>query len=817
MDVSDTYTSDHMLRTYFKIAWRNLVKNKLHSSINIGGLIIGFTIGITILAVVYNQFNYDHFNKNRNKIFQAYQVFNNPDGEGILNSFGYAQAPVYKAEAAAIEKTTRFVDGGNHIEYNGVDKQIPVSLVDEDFLSMFSFTILEGNRSNPLKNLSDAVVTEEAAKKLFGNEDPIGKTIKATVGDKMELLVVTALIQNISNSSIYFQVLARIENRANYATDKLNWGDRAPTLYVQLKEGATRRQAELQLKEIDKKYVPGWYTDMVKKGAKPDKYGDLFATRLLPLDEVHFSTRVNGHHAVSYLQMITLMTIGLFIIFIACFNFVNINLANAFTRSREIGVRKCLGAAKGKLFAQLWSESFLVCAIAFICSMLLVNVLLHAINGLDQLRNVLLDEIWKPGFLIWAVLLLLFVSLIAGGYPSWLMIRFKVVESLKGRISMKRKSGLRSSLIVMQFVIACIMISCTYIIYQQYQYLQNADLGINKAYVISVPLHQPDNGREIIGKLRNRLSSNPHILSVTGSNINVGRGADHRTSKTTTDFSYKEKQIHSNFASIDYDYLKTFGLKPIEGRDFDKSFGSDTSHNIIISETVAKQFHEKNLIGKLIGADSSFSGWRIIGIFPDFHLYSMEEALEPLSLTLEAKAPLNYCFIKTTAQNPVATMDAVKKEMSLLEPGQEFTGTFVEENISNWYQTEKSMSVLFSIAASVAILLSCSGLLAMVLLVIQQRIKEIGVRKVLGASAGNISLLISKDFLRLVGLAILIATPISWFAMHKWLEDFPYRIQMQVGMFVLVGFVALFIAMLTISANTIRAAMQNPVKSLRTE
>ena len=806
-----------MLKSYFKIAWRNLFRNKLHTSINIGGLIIGFTIGITILAIVYDQFNYDHFNKNRKKIYQAYQVFNNPDGEEIANSFGYAQAPVYKAEAAAIEKTTRFVDGGNHIEYNGIDKQIPVALVDEDFLSMFSFTILKGNHAAPLKNLSDAVVTEEAAKKLFGNEDPIGKTIKATVGDKMQLLVVSALVQNITGSSINFQVLARIENRANYATAKLNWGDRSPVMYVQLKVGASRQQAEMQLKEIDKKYVPGWYTDMVKKGARPDKYGDLFATRLLPLDEVHFSTRVNGHHATSYLQMITMMTVGLFIIFIACFNFVNINLANAFTRSREIGVRKCLGAAKGRLFAQLWSESFLVCAIAFICSLVLVNVLLHAINGLDPLRNALLNEIWKTGFMISAVLLLLFVSLIAGGYPSWLMIRFKVVESLKGRISMKRKSGLRSSLITMQFVIACIMISCTYIIYQQYQYLQNADLGINKAYVISVPLHQPDKGREIIEKLRLRLASNPHIISITGSNINMGRGSDHRTVKSSTDFSYKERQIHSNFASIDYDYLKTFGLKPIEGRDFDKSFGSDTSQNIIISESVAKQFKENNLIGKFIGADSSFRGWRVVGIFPDFHLYSMEEELEPLSLTLDPKAALNYCFIKTTSQNPVAAMAAVKKEMSVLEPGQEFTGTFVDENISNWYQTEKSMSVLFSIAAGVAILLSCSGLLAMVLLVIQQRIKEIGVRKVLGASAKNISLLISRDFLRLVGLAILIATPISWFAMYKWLEDFPYRIQMQVWMFALVGFAALFIALLTISTNTIRAAMQNPVISLRSE
>ena len=806
-----------MFKSYFKIAYRNLFRNKLHTSINIGGLIIGFTIGIAILLVVYDQFSYDNYHANGKNLYQAYQVFNNPEGETVTNSFGYAAAPIYRAEAPAIERITRIVDGGNHIEYNGKDRQIPVTLVDEDFLNMFSFTKVNGNRNSPLKNLSDVVITEEAAKKIFGNEDPIGKMIKISIGDKMQTVIVSAVVNDVINSSIHFEVLARIENRPNYANEKNDWGDRAPSMYIELKEGTTLQQAETQLKQIDKKYVPDWYADMAKKGAKPDKFGDLLATRLLPLSDVHFSSRVNGHHAISYLQITTILTVGLFILFIACFNFININLAGAFTRSREIGVRKCLGAARWKLFAQLWIESLLVCFIAFVLSLLFLNVFLHAIHGFDQLRNSLLSILWKPGFTVLAVSLLFFVSLIAGGYPSWLMIRFKVVESLKGKISMNRKSSLRSSLIVIQFVIACIMISCTYIIYQQYQYLQNADLGIDKAYVISMPLHQPSLGRETIKKLRARLASNPHILSISGSNINMGRGADHRTVKSTTDFGYKEKQIHTNMASVDFDYLKTFGLKPIEGRDFDRAFGADTSNNIIISESVARQFNEPNLVGKTVGADSSFRGWRIVGIFPDFHLYSMEEALEPLSLTLDRNAPLNYCFIKTSSQNPVATLDAIKKEMEDMEPGQEFTATFVDENISNWYQAEKTMSLLFSIASIIAIVLSCLGLLAMVLLIIQHRIKEIGLRKVLGASVHNISLLISREFISLVLIAVLIATPISWFAMYKWLQDFPYRIQLQAWMFALVALAALIIALLTIAINTIRAASQNPVKCLRTD
>ena len=232
-------------------------------------------------------------------------------------------------------------------------------------------------------------------------------------------------------------------------------------------------------------------------------------------------------------------------------------------------------------------------------------------------------------------------------------------------------------------------------------------------------------------------------------------------------------------ASVDYDYLKTFGVKLLEGREFSRTFGTDTINNVVISQSVAEQFHDKNLLGKTVGADSSSRGWHIVGIFQDFHLYTLEEKLEPLTLTIGKDAPLYYGFIKTASQNPVASMESVKKAMAILEPGQDFNASFVNENINNWYQSEKMMSVLFSIAAAVAIILSCSGLLAMVLLIVQQRVKEIGVRKVLGASVQNISLLISKEFLFLVVVAILIATPLAWFVMNQWLNGFPYRIHIQ--------------------------------------
>ena len=806
-----------MLQNYFKIAWRQLFRNKLHSSVNIGGLIIGFTIGIAILLVVYQQLSYDDFHVNRNRLYEAYQVFNHPKGQDIQNEFPMAQAPAYKKGAPGIGRATRILDGGNHIEYKGRDISIPVMLVDEDYFSMFSFPIVKGNTANPLQSLTDVVLREDAAKQIFGNEDPIGKQIKASVGDKMQALVVSAVIKDGMATSLNYPILTRIENQSGYTAGQRDWASRALFVYVQLKPGVSARQAELQLREVDQKNVPSWYTDMTKEGAKPDHYGDLWATRLLPLKDVHTSTEVNGHRANGYARLIVMLAVGLLILLIACFNFVNISLANAFTRSREVGVRKCLGAAKWKLFLQLWGESLLVCFISFVLSLLLVNILLNSVQALEKMRIALGAVMWQPTFITLALGLLLGVSLLAGGYPALLMTRFRIVETLKGQLSIRRKSPLRSSLIVLQFVIACFMISCTLIVYQQYQYLQRADTGIAKDYIVSVPLHQTDKGRETIMKLRTLLSSDPRIVSVSGSNINLGRGTDHRTVEIGTGFTYHGHDIHTNVASVDYDYLRTLGIRPVEGREFDQSFGTDTADKVVVSESMAAELGEKDLIGKTIADTGAGVKWQVIGVFHDFHLYSMTEQQQPLTLLLQPHAPLPYAFIKTTGHDPAGAMASIKKAMAVLEPAQDFNGTFVNDNINDWYSDEQALSFMFSIAAAIAIILSCSGLLAMVLLIIQQRIKEIGVRKVLGASVANISLLVSKEFLWLVVIAVLIATPLGWLAMNKFLESFPYRIQIRAWMFGLVGLTAVVISLLTIGFNTIRAARQNPVNSLRSE
>lgn len=807
-----------MLKNYFKIAWRTLLRNRLYTGINIGGLIIGFTIGIATLFTTYQQFTWDHGYVNRDRLYEVYQVFHDPAKDRYDPSFGFGPGPAYKAGAPAIERMTRMADGGAQIRYNGRVLQIPVTLVDSDFLSMFMPSVVKGRGADALHDLTDVVVTENTAKMIFGNEDAIGKHLSASAGDRDLDLVVSAVVKDPVNTSVRFGILARIENASDYARQSNEWNNRLLVMYVQLKMGAPARKAELQLKDIDHKNVPGWDTDLKEKGAKPDKYGDLWATHLLPLKDASFATDINGHRAKSIGEVMIAMSIGLFIVLIACFNFINISLAGAFTRSREVGVRKCLGAGRGKLFLQLWGESLVVCVVAFALSLVLVNVLLHSIPVFQKAQAAITDVMYRPVFLALMVGMLLLVSLMAGGYPALVMVRFRVVETLKGKLNMNGKSRLRSSLIVLQFVISCALISCTYIMYRQYQFLTHADVGIAKEELISVPLHTPDKGHTLIAQLRTRLAADPRIVSVSGANINLGRGVDHRTSHINTNFTYHGRDINTQFAMVDYDYLKTLGVKLRGGRDFAPGYGTDTVENVVINESMANLLQEKEIVGKTIITDSSnHRGWHIVGVFPDFHLYTLAEKVEPLTLTVNMKDAIPYAFIRTTGKDMLGAMESIKRTMAELEPGQQFNGTFVDDNINDWYTDERGMSIIFSVTAGIAILLSCSGLLAMVLLIVQQRVKEIGVRKVLGASVQSISLLVSREFIVLVALAVVIATPIAWIAMQQLMLHYPYRIGITIWDFLAVGLVAIGIAILTIAYNTIRAARQNPVHALRSE
>jgi putative ABC transport system permease protein len=801
-----------MLKNYLAIAIRNLKKNKLHSFINIIGLSVAFACSIILLINVSFEFSFDNFHTLKDRTFKVYTSVSSKDGEKISSTMGYPQGTMLKTEVSAIKYVSRYKWADGLINYNDKEFDLTTNLVDEDFFKMFSFPIVAGNFKNPLSGLGSAVMSEYAAKIIFNKADPVGKLIKVKVSGEWKQFVVTAILQDFpKNSSFKYDILIRSENDNNYSLNATEWGSQDHDLYIALNDNFTQAQAEQQIKVAIQKYIVQDVEEMKKNGSIPDKNGNFYSMLLMPLKDLHFNTEIGSGDVVSKSYLYTLIVISFFLLAIACFNFINLNLAKSFTRSREVGVRKCLGAGKKQIFIQMWGES------SFLTMLALAIGIVGVVIFFNFNKKVEIEFLTKPI----TILIILFgaalVSFLAGGYPSLVMSGFSTVDTLKGKVSIKKPGVFRNSIIVFQFSITCLLICCTLIIYTQFEFLRNAPLGLNQENIISIPINSKISGKEILEKMRLRLLNRPSIQSITGSSINIGIGKDGGISNWSTGFDYNGKNINSCMVSVDYDYFKTLGIKLVQGNDFNKENTSNSKNNVVVTESMANQFDEKNVIGLSYLIDSGMPMQNIIGIVPDVHLYSLRKKITPTTFFMNNDSEVNYIFIKTISQNPKQVMELVASDYKEIEGEKEFKGSFMNENTSRWYKKEKELSNLFSVAAGIAITLSCLGLFAMAMLIIEQRTKEIGVRKVLGATVSNVTLLLSKEFLKLVFLSVIIAIPIAWYFMNNWLRDFPYRIEMHWWLFLLSALLAIFIATLTVGFHSIKAALSNPIKSIRSE
>lgn len=792
-------------------------KNKLHTAINIIGMAVAFTCSILLLVMVYHEFSFDRFHTNNKQLFKLYHFANGPEGLELGSGMAYPAASSVKAEAIGVEKATRIKYRGREVRYKDKTLEQSTILVDDDFFSMFSFPVVKGSLQHPLASTENVVLSEKTAANLFGKEDPIGKTIEVKVGGIWNSLIVSAVLKDPpENSSIDYSVLARTEIDRDYAELKNNWNNQHHSVYVQLSNNTNQAQVEGKLRDFTKKYIPFDVGYLIKRGYKKDANGDYTGMKLLPINDFHFNAQIGTGNTISKPFLFILLLVALVIILIACFNFINLNIGLSFTRTKEIGIRKCLGAGKRQVWLQVWGESFVSVAVAMIIGIAATLILMQGFNKLMETK---FDTslLYQPSVVAGLLLLLFIVSLIASGYPSYIMGKLRTVEILKGKISVKRPGIFRNALIVAQFVIAIVLICATAIIYQQFQHLRKAPLGYTTESMVSVPVKKYEKGKEIVAKMRSLLASQSSIISVSGSDVNLGVGKDGNTNQTSYGFEYKGKSVSTNYMAADYDILKTLNIIPKEGRDFSAAYVADSSNSVIITESMAKQLGEKNTSGLSFYSDSSKPKWNVIGVIPDFHLYSMYEKNEPLTISMNSTSFISYVLIRVNTQSPAAVMDLIKNAYAQTEPGEEFKGSFVAENIDRWYTNEKRLSTMFSIAAIVAIVLSCMGLFGMAFIIIRQRVKEIGIRKVVGASVGGIAALVTKEFIKPVVVALLIATPIAWWAMQKWLQDFTYRINIQWWVFAVAGLLAVLIAILTVSFHAVKAAVANPVKSLRTE
>lgn len=807
-----------MIANYFKIALRNMMKHKIYATINIFGMSLAFLCGLLLFLNAFFELSFDDFFPNGNRIFKVYSQSQNVKGLERSSTMAYPAAPTFKNEIDDIEFSTRFMWGGNNIIYNEKKIDVQINFVDADFFKVFNFAIASGNKVNPLSDLSNAVVTKHAAKKIFNTENPIGKIIKVRVQNEWKDLTVTAVMEDFpENSSIKFDVLARPEIRGDYAENKNNWNMQHHDVYIKITSSSSQNNVESKFRNLRAKYFPIDSLDLIKAGYKKDSKGDYTSFKLLPINQIHFDNEVgSGQSTVSKTYIYTLLLICFFILSIACFNFINLNIAQSFTRAKEVGVRKSLGASTKQIFLQVWGESFMICILALAVGIIAAITLIPYFNQLFDAKLTL--NIFKnPLSILFILLGLSIISLFAGGYPALIISNYNTASVLKGKITLKKPGIFRNTLIVLQFAMACLLMSCTLIAYNQFDFMCNMPLGFNKNDVISVPLQTDVNGRNIINQLRNKLISQPAILTISGSNINFGIGKDGGSSMLSRGFEFNDKSIFTNWMSVDYDFIKTMDIKLLNGRDFSPSSISDTSEGVLVSEAMAKQFGANDVLGLNFKLDTAMPNLKILGTFADFHLYSLHQKTEALTIDIHPNANINYALIKTNGKNPKEAMTLVEQAFKQIQPGKQFEASFLNENTERWYQKEKRLSVLLGISSIIAILLSCLGLFALALLMIQQRIKEIGVRKILGASVLSINNLLTKDFIKLVIIAIVIATPTAWILMNKWLQDFPYRIQINWQTSAIVSLAAITISIITVSFHTVKASIQKPVNNLRND
>ncbi|GAB3253170.1 ABC transporter permease [Larkinella harenae] len=819
-DTNSFFLHPAMLRNYVKIALRTLWKSKGYAAINVVGLSVAFCICVFLFLTSYLQLTYDSFHRDGDRIFQTYFFFNDPEKAVRSGSMPLPFRPALKATFPEVEAAARIQAGRKSlVEVNGKYFDKLLVETDADFLNLFSFPLVHGDRELALRDLSSLVISENMARTVFGADNPIGKTVLVGSEGNQKQYVVSGVIGDAPhNSSIQYDALIRIESSPTYQANKDNWTNNTHTVFIKLAPQVSQATFENRLKPFAQTYFPGVLRDLKKKGAQPDQRGDVFALRLQPLANVHFDRDIASGKGAPIAIVYTLLGIAFFILLIACINFINLSVARSFTRAREVGVRKSLGALKSQLFGQIWGETTLICLIGFLLGIALTYGLLPQFNATFDAR-LQFSHLLTPGFVGWILGVFLVVTLVAGGYPAWQMTKFNTVEVLKGKVSLKRPGILRNSLIVTQFALSCLLACCTIIATQQVNFLRSRPLGFQKEQVISIPVGTQVNGRQALQRLRNKLATDPSILSITGSGINIGRGLDRVSSRSTIGFTYKGKDVSTDWLLVDYDYLKTLNMKTVAGRDFDRAYATDSVNRVVITASLARQMGEKNPIGSLLGddADSTENKMQIIGVIPDFHLYSLADEARPITLHLSNSEPVHYIFVRVTPQSLAGSMDKLKTVWQEVAPQSEFMATFLDKNVDAWYQNEEKMAQICSLASGIAILLSCLGLFAVALMVIEQRTKEIGIRKVMGASIPSIVLVLSRDFVKLVIIALLIASPIAWFLMTTWLSNYRQRIEVSIWVFLGVGLAALLIALLTVGFQTVRAALVNPVRSLRSE
>ena len=802
-----------MIKNYFKIALRNLSKNKIFSVINISGFAIGLTCFILITVFVVDELSYDKYPAQAENIYRVnLSVAGNGDvavyplvdvavGEGIKNAF-----PEVKA-------STRIFSVSDFVKYD--DKQFKeehLAFADSNFLQLFSIPLVEGNTTNALVQPNSIVVSRSFAKKYFGNGEAVGQSI--TVGTRNAIYKVTGVVDKVpANSHFHFDAFLSM---STFPNANKTWSNLGYYTYLLLNKNADPKKLEAKFPQLVAKYVvPEIQHDMGVSLAEAQKSVNTFRFSLAPLTDIHlrsntkFELEPNGD--IQYVYIFSIL--ALFILLLACVNFTNLSTARAIKRAREVGIRKVMGSVKKQLIVQFLSESVLFTFFSMLLSYILIFLLLPYFNQLAN-KNISFDFFLNYK-LILAVLLVSFIAgILAGIYPAFFLSSFNTIRVLKGAsMQGSQKKPLRSSLIVFQFFVSTALIIATVIIYQQLHYMQNKKLGYDKDQVLFLP------DARLLGKdqtaFKQQLLQDNRVVSASISRSIPGGQIMDGTEIYPKNENSNGTEIHASISHVDYDYLHTLGIQILKGRNFSKDFPTDSS-GIVINEAAVQQlgWTNENAVGKTI-VRSGQEEFKVVGVVADFNYASLKQKVAPLMMMLGRN--FGGLIIKINTRDVKGFLADLKKQWNSFNPAGPLEYNFLDEKFAALYASEQRTKQIFSAFAVLAIIIASLGLFGLSAFVIEQRAREIGIRKVLGASVQQVLLLVSKEFLLLVGIAFLISVPVTWWAMHEWLKDFAYRINIGTGVFVGAGLSAILIAFFTISFQAIKAAIANPVKSLRTE
>lgn len=800
-----------MIKNYFKIAWRNLKRNKAYAAINVIGLSLGIACSILIFVLVSFHFSFDDFHKNKDRIYRIVTEIHNEEishTPGVPPPFTKA----FRSDFTFAEKTARAVTFWGELisipsekENKKFQEDNGITCVEPEFFDIFNFPLVQGNMKTALSEPNTAIITQKIAKKYFGTEDAIGKIIR--VDNKTDFKI-TGILKDLPlntdrKQEIYVSNLS-MKDLSPWIAKEDTWGgiNSETHCFVLLKPGVTPATVEKAFPAFMKKY---YANNPVNQKA--------FRFKMQPLSDIHFNPDYNGVTEKKYLWALSL--VGLFLIITACVNFINLATAQALNRAKEVGIRKVLGSMRMQLFWQFIAETSLITFFAVLLAYGLAKLGLPYLNGLFK-TELDINPFMNVGLLTFTVIAAVVVIFLSGAYPGLVLSGFQPVAALKGKLSQKNIGGfsLRRVLVVAQFAISQMLIIGTIVIASQMKFSKQSDLGFRKDAIVMLPVPANDSvGRLKMETLRNRLAEVPGVEK-----ISFCMQAPASDNNNTTDILYenrpKEELWAVNSKDADDQYAPTFDLKIVAGRNIQKS---DTIREFLVNETLVRKLNLKSpqdILNKNIKVDGKRA--LVVGVVKDFYNYSFRTDIAPIAI-FSNYGNYQNCAVKINLARVKPTLTAIEKIWNDTYPEYVYNYQFLDERIAKFYELDDILLKLIEAFAGIAIFIGCLGLYGLVSFMALQKTKEIGVRKVLGASFSNILWLFGKEFSRLLIIAFLIAAPLAWWAMYKYLQDFKYRIPIGAGIFVLAILCTFIVAAITVGYKSIRASVANPVKSLRTE